>query len=80
MVIVKYILENEDDPLYEINPIFRNTENEDKIYFNSDNENKTKINLNDEIIERKIKNVNKDSNEFIKEKQFLKIQEELKKK
>ena len=63
---------------YEINPLFRKRQNnEDEIYYNSDDESEAQLDFKDEVIERKIKNVNKESNEFIKEKQFLKIQKEL---
>ena len=79
MVVIKYKLEDGEEPLYEINPIFRKIkgEGEDEIYYNSDDESEAQLDLKDEVIERKIKNVNKESNEFIKEKQFLKIQKEL---
>lgn len=82
MVVIKYKLEDGEEPLYEINPLFRKIkeEGEDEIYYNSDDESEAKLDLKDEVIERKIKNVNKESNEFIKEKQFLKIQKELEKK
>mgnify|MGYP001049782246 CR=1 FL=1 len=82
MVVIKYKLgDGEEEPLYEINPIFRKSQSkEDEIYYNSDDESEVKLDFKDEIIERKIKNVNKDSKEFIKEKQFLKIQKELEKK
>lgn len=78
MVVIKYKLEDGEEPLYEINPIFRKSQsNEDEIYYNSDDESEARLDFKDEVIERKIKNVNKESNEFIKEKQFLKIQKEL---
>jgi len=79
MVVIKYKLEDGEEPLYEINPIFRKIkgEGEDEIYYNSDDESEAQLDFKDEVIERKIKNVNKESNEFIKEKQFLKIQKEL---
>ena len=78
MVVIKYKLEDGEEPLYEINPIFRKSQNkEDEIYYNSDDESEAQLDFKDEVIERKIKNVNKKSNEFIKEKQFLKIQKEL---
>ena len=81
MVVIKYELEDGEEPLYEINPIFRKSQNkEDEIYYNSDDESEAQLDFKDEVIERKIKNVNKESNEFIKEKQFLKIQKELEKK
>lgn len=84
MVVIKYKLEDGEEPLYEINPIFRKSQNkEDEIYYNdinSDDESEAQLDFKDEVIERKIKNVNKESNEFIKEKQFLKIQKELEKK
>ena len=76
MVVIKYKLEDGEEPLYEINPIFRK-KGEDEIYYNSDDESEAQLDFKDEVIERKIKNVNKESNEFIKEKQFLKIQKEL---
>ena len=79
MVVIKYKLEDGEEPLYEINPIFRKIkgEGEDEIYYNSDDESEAQLDFKDEVIERKIKNVNKESNEFIKEKQFLKIQKEI---
>ena len=82
MVVIKYKLgDGEEEPLYEINPIFRKSQSkEDEIYYNdinSDDEYEAQLDFKDEVIERKIKNVNKESNEFIKEKQFLKIQKEL---
>lgn len=79
MVVIKYKLKDGEEPLYEINPIFRKIkgEGEDEIYYNSDDESEAQLDFKDEVIERKIKNVNKESNEFIKEKQFLKIQKEL---
>ena len=78
MVVIKYKLEDGEEPLYEINPIFRKSQSkEDEIYYNSDDESEAQLDFKDEVIERKIKNVNKESNEFIKEKQFLKIQKEL---
>jgi hypothetical protein len=79
MVVIKYKLEDGEEPLYEINPLFRKIkgEGEDEIYYNSDDESEAQLDLKDEVIERKIKNVNKESNEFIKEKQFIKIQKEL---
>ena len=79
MVVIKYKLEDGEEPLYEINPIFRKIkgEGEDEIYYNSDDESEAQLDFKDEVMERKIKNVNKESNEFIKEKQFLKIQKEL---
>ena len=79
MVVIKYKLEDGEEPLYEINPLFRKIkgEGEDEIYYNSDDESEAQLDLKDEVIERKIKNVNKESKEFIKEKQFLKIQKEL---
>jgi len=78
MVVIKYKLEDGEEPLYEINPLFRKRQNnEDEIYYNSDDESEAQLDFKDEVIERKIKNVNKESNEFIKEKQFLKIQKEL---
>lgn len=79
MVVIKYKLEDGEEPLYEINPIFRKIkgEGEDEIYYNNDDESEAQLDFKDEVIERKIKNVNKESNEFIKEKQFLKIQKEL---
>jgi len=81
MVVIKYKLEDGEEPLYEINPLFRKGQNkEDEIYYNdinSDDESEAKLDFKDEVIERKIKNVNKESNEFIKEKEFLKIQKEL---
>jgi len=78
MVVIKYKLEDGEEPLYEINPLFRKkTEGEDEIYYNSDDESEAQLDFKDEVIERKIKNVNKESNEFIKEKQFLKIQKEI---
>jgi len=79
MVVIKYNLEDGEEPLYEINPLFRKIkgEGEDEIYYNSDDESEAQLDLKDEVIERKIKNVNKESKEFIKEKQFLKIQKEL---
>ena len=81
MVVIKYKLEDGEEPLYEINPLFRKGQNkEDEIYYNdinSDDESEAQLDFKDEVIERKIKNVNKESNEFIKEKQFLKIQKEL---
>ena len=85
MVVIKYKLEDVEETLYEINPIFRKREREgsDEIYYNdinSDDVSEAKLDFKDEVIERKIKNVNKESNEFIKEKQFLKIQKELEKK
>ena len=84
MVVIKYKLEDEEEPLYEINPIFRKGQNnEDEIYYNnisSDDETEAQLDFKNEVIERKIKNVNKNSNEFIKEKQFIKIQNELEKK
>lgn len=84
MVVIKYNLEDGEEPLYEINPIFRKSRNnKDEIYYNdinSDDELEAQLDFKDEVIERKIKNVNKDSNEFKKEKQFLKIQKELEKK
>lgn len=81
MVVIKYKLEDGEEPLYEINPLFRKGQNkEDEIYYNSDDESEAQLDFKDEVIERKIKNVNKESNEFIKEKQFLKIQKELEKK
>ena len=76
MVVIKYKLEDGEEPLYEINPIFRK-KGEDEIYYNSDDESEAQLDFKDEVMERKIKNVNKESNEFIKEKQFLKIQKEL---
>ena len=81
MVVIKYKLEDGEEALYEINPLFRKGQNkEDEIYYNSDDESEAQLDLKDEVIERKIKNVNKESNEFIKEKQFLKIQKEIEKK
>ena len=82
MVVIKYKLgDGEEEPLYEINPIFRKSQSkEDEIYYNdinSDDESEAQLDFKDEVIERKIKNVNKESNEFIKEKQFLKIQKEI---
>ena len=79
MVVIKYKLEDGEEPLYEINPIFRKIkgEGEDEIYYNSDDESEAQLDFKDEVIERKIKNVNTNSSEFIKEKQFLKIQKEL---
>jgi hypothetical protein len=81
MVVIKYKLEDGEEPLYEINPLFRKGQNkEDEIYYNdinSDDESEAQLDFKNEVIERKIKNVNKESNEFIKEKQFLKIQKEL---
>lgn len=78
MVVIKYKLEDGEEPLYEINPIFRKSQSkEDEIYYNNDDESEAQLDFKDEVIERKIKNVNKESNEFIKEKQFLKIQKEL---
>ena len=79
MVVIKYKLEDGEEPLYEINPIFRKIkgEGEDEIYYNSDDESEAQLDFKDEVMERKIKNVNKESNEFIKEKQFLKIQKEI---
>jgi hypothetical protein len=78
MVVIKYKLKDGEEPLYEINPLFRKGQNkEDEIYYNSDDESEAQLDFKDEVIERKIKNVNKESNEFIKEKQFLKIQKEL---
>ena len=78
MVVIKYKLEDGEEPLYKINPIFRKSQSkEDEIYYNSDDESEAQLDFKDEVIERKIKNVNKESNEFIKEKQFLKIQKEL---
>ena len=79
MVVIKYKLEDGEEPLYEINPLFRKIkgEGEDEIYYNSDDESEAQLDFKDEVIERKIKNVNKESKEFIKEKQFLKIQKEL---
>lgn len=78
MVVIKYKLEDGEEPLYEINPIFRKSQSkEDEIYYNSDDESEAQLDFKDEVMERKIKNVNKESNEFIKEKQFLKIQKEL---
>ena len=79
MEVIKYKLEDGEEPLYEINPIFRKIkgEGEDEIYYNSDDESEAQLDFKDEVIERKIKNVNKESNEFIKEKQFLKIQKEI---
>lgn len=78
MVVIKYKLEDGEEPLYEINPIFRKSQSkEDEIYYNSDDESEAQLDFKDEVIERKIKNVNKESNEFIKEKQFLKIQKEI---
>ena len=72
MVVIKYKLEDGEEPLYEINPLFRKRQNnEDEIYYNSDDESEAQLDFKDEVIERKIKNVNKESNEFIKEKQFL---------
>ena len=76
MVVIKYKLEDGEEPLYEINPIFRK-KGEDEIYYNSDDESEAQLDFKDEVIERKIKDVNKESNEFIKEKQFLKIQKEI---
>lgn len=81
MVVIKYKLEDGEEPLYEINPIFRKSQsNEDEIYYNNDDESEAQLDFKDEVIERKIKNVNKESKEFIKEKQFLKIQKEIEKK
>lgn len=81
MVFIKYKLEDGEEPLYEINPIFRKSQsNEDEIYYNSDDESEAQLDFKDEVIERKIKNVNTNSSEFIKEKQFLKIQKEIEKK
>ena len=79
MVVIKYKLgDGKEEPLYEINPIFRKSQSkEDEIYYNSDDESEVQLDFKDEVIERKIKNVNKESNEFIKEKQFLKIQKEI---
>jgi hypothetical protein len=78
MVVIKYKLKDGEEPLYEINPLFRKSQNnEDDIYYNSDDESEAQLDFKDEVIERKIKNVNKESNEFIKEKEFLKIQKEL---
>ena len=78
MVVIKYKLEDGEEPLYKINPIFRKSQSkEDEIYYNSDDESEAQLDFKDEVIERKIKNVNKESNEFIKEKQFLKIQKEI---
>lgn len=84
MVVIKYKLKDEKKPLYEINPRFNVKKKEkDYIYYNdinSDNETEAQLNFKDEVIEHKIKNVNKESSEFIKEKQFVKIQKELEKK
>ena len=78
MVVIKYKLEDGEEPLYKINPIFRKSQSkEDEIYYNSDDESEAQLDFKDEVMERKIKNVNKESNEFIKEKQFLKIQKEI---
>ncbi len=59
MVVIKYKLEDGEEPLYEINPIFRKSQNkEDEIYYNdinSDDESEAQLDLKDEVIERKIK-------------------------
>ena len=61
MVVIKYKLgDGEEEPLYEINPIFRKSQSkEDEIYYNSDDESEAQLDFKDEVIERKIKNVNK---------------------
>ena len=83
MVVVRYVLENEENPLYEINPTFSKIGDEEQIYYNNDNDNdnniETEIDLTCDIIERKIKNIDKDSKEFIKEKKFIEIQKEIEK-
>ena len=81
MVVVRYVLENEENPLYEINPTFSKIGDEEQIYYNNDNDNdiETEIDLTGDIIERKIKNIDKDSKEFIKEKKFIEIQKEIEK-
>ena len=87
MVVVRYVLENEENPLYEINPTFSKIGDEEQIYYNNDNNNdndndnnvETEIDLTGDIIERKIKNIDKDSKEFIKEKKFIEIQKEIEK-
>ena len=74
---------NGNDPLYEISPTFRNRSVEDDIYFN-DNDNEeadleeVNLDFNDAFIERQVKADNT-SEEFKKEKEFIKIQNELEK-
>lgn len=83
MVVIKYKLEGETEPLYEINPLFSNIKDVNQLYYNDNNiddETEVKLDFKDEVMERKIKNVNKESSEFIKEKEFLEIQNELEKK
>ena len=83
MVVIKYKLEGETEPLYEINPLFGNIKDVNQLYYNDNNiddETEVKLDFKDEVMERKIKNVNKESSEFIKEKEFLEIQNELEKK
>jgi hypothetical protein len=81
MVLIKYM--NGNDPLYEISPTFRNRSVEDDIYFN-DNDNEeadleeVNLDFNDAFIERQVKADNT-SEEFKKEKEFIKIQNELEK-